>query len=282
MRYKKSVIRKILILLMCCVVIYSSIACSFDGHVSWEEVQKDDLPKSNIEKKRNQNFEVGDSSITREDSNWEEDVVSEEAAFMDFYWENLNEEVKERITGYSYPDTTEPIEITYEDLAYVHIRYCDFDNQDQEGEIICNKKIADDLVEIFQELYNNRYQIEKIKLIDEYQGDDMSSMTDNNTSSFNYRVVSGKKKLSNHAYGLAIDINPRYNPYIFYQNGEKQVQPLNGVEFVDRGKDFAHKIDHEDLCYRLFIEHGFTWGGDWKNVKDYQHFQKTEVKGNKR
>ena len=147
--------------------------------------------------------------------------------------------------------------------------------QIQEGERICNQAIAQDLVEIFEELYEEQYPIEKIRLVDEYGGDDEASMADNNTSCFNYRLIAGTDRLSNHSYGLAIDINPFYNPYVTARSGKTQVSPVGADAYADRSQDFAYKIDREDLCYQLFIAHGFTWGGDWKNSKDYQHFEKT-------
>lgn len=191
-----------------------------------------------------------------------------------FYWEDLNQQIIDKITGISYPANTDNIQISYNELAYVHVLHYNFDDEICEGEIICNKKIADDLIVIFNELYNQKYQIEKIRLVDEYNADDMESMADNNSSAFNYRVISGTNRLSNHSFGLAIDINPLYNPYVFSRNGKKQVQPYNSNEYVDRDVAFEHKITHEDLCYRLFTERGFTWGGDWTNSKDYQHFEK--------
>jgi hypothetical protein len=100
-------------------------------------------------------------------------------------------------------------------------------------------------------------------------------MEDNNTSCFNYRVVEGSTSLSKHAYGLAIDINPLYNPYITYENdGSLSVSPASAKAYADRSISFPYKIDENDLCYKLFTEHGFTWGGNWNSVKDYQHFQK--------
>ncbi len=191
-----------------------------------------------------------------------------------FYYAPLTEEQKDYITGCSFPDTEEELVISYEDLTYVHILHYDFEGNLAEGELICNNYIAQDLLEIFYELYLNEYQLEKVTLIENYGGDDDLSMADNNTSCFNYRVVPGKKKLSQHAYGLAIDINPFYNPYITYPNGEVHVSPAGSEAYADRSKDFPYKIDENDLCYKLFKEHGFTWGGDWNSSKDYQHFQK--------
>lgn len=218
-----------------------------------------------------------------------------------FYYEPLSDNLRRYITGVSYPaisnpstetfpgvpgehNVSEPLPdnittdlpaISYDELRYVHILHYDFDGNPAEGELICNVAIAQDLVEIFYELYRNEYQLEKVLLIDEYDGDDLASMEDNNTSCFNYRVVEGTSSLSKHALGAAIDINPFYNPYVSYEkDGSKHVSPAASAEYADRSASFPYKIDENDLCYKLFKEHGFTWGGHWNSMKDYQHFQK--------
>lgn len=189
-----------------------------------------------------------------------------------FYYEPLNEEVKTRITGISYP--TDSL-VPYEDLRYVKVLHYNFDGILQEGELICNQAIAQDMVEIFYELYLANYQIAKMVLIDAYGADDNLSMEDNNTSAFNYRVVSGTSRLSKHAYGLAIDINPMQNPFVdINEDGSLYSSPAGSEIYADRTITFDHKIDEQDLCYQLFIEHGFIWGGHWKSYQDYQHFQK--------
>ena len=128
-----------------------------------------------------------------------------------FFYEPITDEIKERIMGISYPaDGT--AEITLEELTYLNVLYNDFEGGVQTGELICNQYIALDLLEIFEELYRNGYQFEEISLIDKYNADDRLSMTNNNTSCFNYRLVNGTNNLSQHAYGLALDINPFYNP----------------------------------------------------------------------
>lgn len=211
-----------------------------------------------------------------------------------FYYEPLSDELIAQITGVSYPmshseavlfsrrivnilpDDELPA-VSYEELRYLNVLYYDFEGNIQEGELICNLTIAEDLKEIFYQLYENQYPIEKIKLIDEYDGDDTLSMLDNNTSCFNYRVVDGSTSLSKHALGCAIDINPYYNPYVvFNKNGSGQtyISPEGSEKYADRSQDFPYKIDENDLCYQLFKKHGFTWGGDWRTCKDYQHFQK--------
>lgn len=199
----------------------------------------------------------------------------------DFYYEPLSDNLRRYITGVSYPAVSSEEEaaslaVSYDDLRYVHVLHYDFDGNPAEGELICNEYIAQDLVEIFYELYYNEYQIERMLLIDEYDGDDTASMEDNNTSCFNYRVVEGSESLSKHAYGLAIDINPFYNPYVTYEkDGTEKVSPVAALGYADRSVNFPYKIDEEDLCCRLFKEHGFIWGGNWNSLKDYQHFQKT-------
>ena len=189
-----------------------------------------------------------------------------------FYYEDISQEIKDRITGKSYADNCD---VSYEDLRYVMILYWGFDGESHTGELIVNKAIAQDIVEIFKKLYVVQYPIECIALIDEYDADDNASMAADNTSAFNYRTIDdGSGRLSNHSYGLAIDINPLYNPYVRKIDGKTVVSPESGADYADRSLDCRYYIKEGDACYQAFIEHGFTWGGDWKNQKDYQHFQK--------
>lgn len=192
----------------------------------------------------------------------------------DFYYEPLSENLIAYITGSSYP-ADGSAQISLSELSYVHILHCNFDGDTSEGELICNNAIAQDLVEIFYELYLAEYRLEKVVLIDYYDADDTTSMVANNTSCFNYRNIDDTDKLSRHAFGLAIDVNPFYNPYIrFTKDGGQIVSPESSEAYVDRTQNFPYKIDADDLCCRLFLEHGFTWGGNWNSSKDYQHFQK--------
>ena len=136
----------------------------------------------------------------------------------------------------------------------MHIRHYNFEGNPAEGELICNKAIAQDLTEIFYELYCNEYQLEKVLLIDEYNGDDTASMEDNNTSCFNYRPVEGTSSLSKHALGLAIDINPFYNPYITYnKDGSERVSPASAAAYADRSASFPYKID-ETICAISYLK----------------------------
>lgn len=247
-------------------------------------------PNNNIDSSDNEAGEItSEPDVKEEEMNTNSDRIEYEQGF---YYEPLSDEIKKKITGISYPVTetdkdnaavtalnivssAEDIQVAYEDLRYVSVLYYNFKGIERTGELICNKAIAQDLVEIFYELYRNEYQIEQISLIDDYGGDDTLSMSDNNTSCFNYRLVDGTTSLSKHALGLAIDINPLYNPYVVYKNdGTTYISPPGSEIYADRSKEFAYKIDENDLCYKLFTEHGFTWGGNWNSLKDYQHFQK--------
>ncbi len=188
-----------------------------------------------------------------------------------FSYEKISDVIKERINGKSY---AKDCKVPYSDLRYVKVLHYGFDGKVHEGELIVNKDIAEDIVEIFKELYEIKYPIEKMVLIDEYNADDNASMADNNTSAFNYRVVEGTDRISKHGYGLAIDINPLYNPYIHTIDGETVITPVNGIQYADRSLDCEYYIKKDDALYNAFIKRGFTWGGEWKNSKDYQHFQK--------
>lgn len=186
-----------------------------------------------------------------------------------FYSEEISDELFQRIYGKSYK---EDCTIPTSDLRYLRMLYMDLEGNTHIGEMIVNVEIADDTLEIFRELYRNNYPIEKMVLVDEYDADDNLSMADNNTSCFNYRVVEGTTNLSNHAKGMAIDLNPRYNPYVHHINGEIVITPDNGVEYADRTVDNPYLIDESDLAYQMFASYGFSWGGHW-NSKDYQHFE---------
>lgn len=180
----------------------------------------------------------------------------------------LPENIIEKIDGKSYRENRD---IGLDELAYLQMLFVDYHGSTQRGEMIVHYSLAKEVLEIFRELYKAGYQIEKMRLVDEYGADDEQSMADNNSSAFNYRVVADTDMISMHGYGRAIDINPLHNPYIV---GGK-IMPENAVKFADRSKSFPHKIDHNDLAYKLFKQRGWTWGGDWKTQKDYQHFYKT-------
>ena len=187
-----------------------------------------------------------------------------------FYITEITDDIFNRIYGKSFK---EDCTLPREDLRYLHVLHKDLNGNKHEGEMIVNKRIAEDVLEILKQLYEADYPIEKIRLVDEYNADDEASMEDNNSSAFNFRFISHTTRVSKHGLGLAVDINTLYNPYTKVVDGERIVEPVTAEPYLDRKANFPYKIDHEDLCYKLFTERGFEWGGDWEDRKDYQHFE---------
>jgi hypothetical protein len=187
-----------------------------------------------------------------------------------FYQTKISDELYKRIYKKSYKaDCTIPCD----ELRYIKVLHYGFDHKTHVGELIVNAAISDTVLSIFKELYDAKYPIEKMKLIDDYDADDEKSMSDNNTSCFNYRVIDGTTRLSKHSLGTAIDINPLYNPYVRPGMGDRSVLPINGADYADRSLNCPYYIDKQDYCYKTFLKYGFIWGGSWTSTKDYQHFE---------
>lgn len=190
-----------------------------------------------------------------------------------FVQNEIDDRIFARMQGKSYKrECTVP----RSELRYLKVLHRDADGRTVLGEMVCNRTVADDLLAIFSTLYQAGYPIGRMVLIDDYDADDERSMASNNTSAFNFRPVAGTRKLSGHSKGLAVDINPLYNPCVRTRDGIPHIEPAAGAPYADRTHEFPCKIDREDLCYREFTRRGFRWGGDWHTVKDYQHFEKPE------
>jgi hypothetical protein len=203
-----------------------------------------------------------------------------------------NEAVAETREGFSIRDISEGLFdrmkrgntykedciVPREDLRYLMVLHKDLKGNTHRGEMVVHKVIAEDVLEIFEKLYDAGYPIERMVLPDNYMADDEAMMRDNNSSSFNFRFISHTNIISKHGLGMAVDINTLYNPYhkiVSNEDGttEEVIEPAAGKAYLDRTKDFDYKIEKDDLCYRLFTEKGFEWGGDWPDRKDYQHFE---------
>ena len=193
-----------------------------------------------------------------------------------FKMSKIDDKLFARIKGKTFKDDcTLPVE----DLRYLNLLHKDLNGNTLKGEMICNVHIAKDLIKIFQKLYSSNYPIEKIRLMDEYDADDETAMRDNNSSCFNFRFVSHTTRVSKHGLGLAVDINTLYNPYHKIVDGKEIIEPATGKDYLDRKKTFPYKIEENDLCCRLFKEHGFNWGGNcWEDRQDYQHFELPDQK----
>lgn len=191
-----------------------------------------------------------------------------------FAAEPIPDGVWERMQGKTYKENPY---IGRDDLRHVRALHHDYDGQIHIGEMICNKLIADRVVKILRQLYDESYPIQMMLLPDVFNANDEEQMCANNSSCFCYRVIAGSTKLSKHARGLAVDINTLYNPYYKdLEDGTRIVQPSIASAYCDRTQSFQYKIDHDDLCFKLFTAAGFEWGGDWTTCKDYQHFELIE------
>jgi len=161
--------------------------------------------------------------------------------------------------------------VPLEDLRYVQVDYWGFDGREHRGELVVHTDAADGIATVFAELFAVRFPIERIVLIDDYGGDDNRSMAANNTSAFNCRYVAGTTRWSEHAYGRAIDINPVHNPYL----RGSIVSPPAGADYLDRTLDEPGMVHVGDAAVTAFADIGWSWGGNWTNSKDYQHFSAT-------
>ena len=186
-----------------------------------------------------------------------------------FRVEEISDAVFARMEGKSYgPDCTVPLD----DLRYVRTLYVDAEGVTHAGELVVNAAVAEEVRDIFRELYDNKFPIRKMRLVDDYGGSDEDSCSDGNTSAFNYRNVPGTYVISNHSFGLAIDVNTFENPY--YIPEQEHLWPPEAVAYLDRTLDDPYMIHPGDVCYEAFVSRGWQWGGEWPTPKDYQHFEK--------
>ena len=155
----------------------------------------------------------------------------------------------------------------YKELSLINVYYFGYDSLIHRGQLVCHKSVANELKEIFIELYKIKFPIESVRPISLFEWNDEISMSSNNTSCFNYRTVSNSNKLSEHSKGLAIDLNPKYNPYI---SSKGVISPKNG-EYNNKN---IGTIIVDSKVISIFKDKGWKWGGNWKRSKDYQPFSK--------
>lgn len=161
-------------------------------------------------------------------------------------------------------------------LRYVRMTYVGFGGSARVGEMVVRRRLAADVVTVFHSMYDERFPIRRMRLVDDYQGDDGLSMSANNTSAYNCRRTINGDRWSEHSYGRAIDVNPIQNPYV---NGS-YVAPEEGRKHarIDRSADASYRkgaIRSSDVVVDAFQRIGWEWGGYWSNSKDYQHFSST-------
>ncbi len=198
------------------------------------------------------------------------------SSYFRIYEISAGDAVYNRIIGKSYRENND---ISLSQLRYLKVLHYNYNGKVQVGEMITNQAIAADALDIFYNLFLNKYQINSMYLVDRYwTGDgvttDSASVLADNTSCFNYRKASDADNLSRHAFGMAIDLNPFENPYVYvYADGSQVADPVSAQAYVtNRTADRPHVMTSSDLAVQLFKAHGFSWGGDWGGPYDYQHF----------
>lgn len=155
----------------------------------------------------------------------------------------------------------------------IEVRYYSFDGKIHQGQLVIDQRLVSDIRTIFRVALKNKFPIGSVIPIaherffkDGKWNEDNQSMLSNNSAGFNYRTVTGGTVLSMHAYGFAIDINPVQNPYI----KEEIILPPGAVYDPRLPGTFTPDCP----VVKIFKCLGWTWGGDWESLKDYQHFEK--------
>lgn len=158
------------------------------------------------------------------------------------------------------------------ELRLLSLDHWGYDDAEHRGELVVHADHADAVVGVFRRLFEARFPIERMELVDAFGADDDAVMAANATSGFNCREVVGRPGAwSQHAYGLAIDVNPLVNPYVL---GPDDVRPPEGRAYLDRAQDAPGLIRAGDVVVEAFASIGWEWGGGW-SMPDYQHFSAT-------
>jgi hypothetical protein len=158
--------------------------------------------------------------------------------------------------------------VSWRDLSFVAVSYWGYDGARHSGRLVVHDSAVVAMQGVFRHLYSVRFQIRRIHPVDAYGASDARSMAANNTSAFNCRYVGGTTTWSQHAYGLAIDINPIQNPYV----KGSLVDPPEGRSWTNRSHKVPGMIVRGGHTWNAFAYVGWEWGGDWSSAKDYQHF----------
>jgi len=162
--------------------------------------------------------------------------------------------------------------IAPERLRRIELDYVGFDGETHRGELVVHEDLVADVIAIFGDLQRQGYPIAKMQTPARYpNAADELSMEDNNTSAFNCRPLPGSASWSLHAYGRAIDLNPLLNPFI---DASGHFEPTTAGAYLNRARTDPGILHPGDAAVRAFTDRGWTWGGNWRNPIDYQHFEK--------
>jgi hypothetical protein len=177
----------------------------------------------------------------------------------------LTAAMRSRMTGVSWHPGC-PVALS--SLRVLRLSYWGLDRAARQGELIANASAAATVTQAFRLLFAARFPIRQMRVVDDFGGDDERSMLADNTSAFNCRLVPGTSVWAQHAYGLAVDINPFENPEI--EDGK--ADPQAAAAWADRSRSSPAMIREGDAAWDAFRAIGWTWGGDWRSPKDYMHF----------
>lgn len=180
---------------------------------------------------------------------------------------DLSPEVRAEMRGVSWHD--HPACPSFDSLRLLKLRHWGFDGATHEGELVVHATLASEVVTIFEQIFAARFPIFSMRRVDHYAGSDPQSMAANNCSAFNFRVVEGTERLSYHALGQAIDINPVQNPWL---RGDR-VDPEAGRAYLDRSVIRPGMITRPGPILTAFEAAGWSWGGDAASP-DLHHFSK--------
>jgi len=155
----------------------------------------------------------------------------------------------------------------WDELAYVQVDHVTFDGGTARGELVVAAALAPRTVELFRRLWQLGLPIRQLRLVDDYDASDDASMAADNSSAFNFRVISGTDILSQHALGRAIDLNPVENPW----RRPDRILPDAGRAFADRAHVRPGMIVRPGPVVAALDELGWEWGGDWRHAFDDHH-----------
>jgi len=158
-----------------------------------------------------------------------------------------------------------------DDLRLLRITHWRADGTVATGELVVARRVAGTIVDVFGDLYAARFPVDRMVRVDKYKGSDNASMRANNTSGLNCRTISGSSRWSQHSYGLAIDLNPLWNPWV---RGSK-VDPKEGTPWAERSNHRPGMTQPGGPAVTAFTSRGWGWGGVWARTKDYQHFSES-------
>jgi poly-gamma-glutamate synthesis protein (capsule biosynthesis protein) len=180
--------------------------------------------------------------------------------------DGIDPRLRKRMSGVSWH---RGCPVGFADLRLLRVRHRGFDGRSHRGRLVVHRDSAKAILGVMRRLYELRFPIRQIRLVDAFGADDRRSMAADNTSAFNCRFVAGTTEWSEHAYGHAIDVNPVENPYV---TGSGYVSPPAGARFAGRGDHRDGMIHRGGGVVRAFADAGWRWGGSWSGTRDYQHF----------